>query len=663
MNQERERSSDFTNQNFQGQNLEGRSFTDCDLRGANFTNAILCHADFTRAKLDGANFSGANLKGANFTDSLLNDVSDSILCSVNFSGANIQGTDFSDANLTQANFSNIRAGLNDIHPYIVVFCTVLIALCSSFTSTIIGVFTIDYFYPKFSKRHSLFVYIFAFIWSVFLIVSLRTLALQLPASIVKTPITIHVNFGIVLIAGTILIIIGTTINPQDDDPSDIKYIVILVTILIFIIFLFLGSSIFIEPESLLLRYFPELGWIVKGLGTTTQGKWLAGIMGAIIGGGLGWRFSLLALQGDRRFSWLWKRYIGLTACGGTIFSGADLTDANFTGASLKGAKFKTERFHHQKTRCHRTNWYHAENLEYANIEGLGYLTIPKVQRLVTKRHLKNHSPSDNNFNGLILEGIYLESATLSHLSFVGTNFKKANLRDTMLDYANLTNANFNGADLTKATLTGACLKNVTIDASTKLDDVKCEYVFLEEFSDPITGIKERLPHDTNSKFQPGEFEKRFRHKHKSGTLQLLISGDNNRLALTAAFVQLIKDNKALQIDDLIRGITPVDSDILVEFPVPPATNKGVVEQKFQGRAKSGEEISRAEFTQNPELSEILRSVSREQHQSLFDFIINLIRVIGENMNARTVTNFTNIGDNHGNQAGHAGRDQNNNATE
>ena len=53
MNQEHERRTDFTNQNFQGQNLEGRNFTDCDLRGANFTNAILCHADFTRAKLDG----------------------------------------------------------------------------------------------------------------------------------------------------------------------------------------------------------------------------------------------------------------------------------------------------------------------------------------------------------------------------------------------------------------------------------------------------------------------------------------------------------------------------------------------------------------------------------------------------------------------------------
>lgn len=662
MNQDQ--SKNFRNQNFQGQNLQGRDFTDCDLRGANFTGATLCNADFTRAKLHGADFKGANLKGANFTEASIEDVSDRISGSVNFNGANIQGTHFYDANLTQANFSNIRAGLNDFHPYIVGFCTVLIALCSSFTSTIIGTFTVYYLYPRFSRRHSFFIFVFAFIWSVFMIVSLRTLALQFPNSIVKTPITVHVNLGIGLIVATILIVIGTTIYPKEDEPSDIKSIVILVTILIFIIFLFLGSSIFIEPESLLIRYFPKLGWIVKGLGTTTQGKWLAGIMGAIIGGGLGWWFSKLALQGDRRFSWLWKCYVGLTAFGGTIFSGADLTDANFTRASLKGAKFKTEPFHHQKTRCKRTNWYHAENLEYANIEGLGYLTIPKVQKLVTKRQLKNHSPSENNFNGLDLEGIYLESAILSGASFVGTNFKEANLRGTMLDNATLTNANLNGADMTGANLTGACLKNVTIDASTKLDDVECEYVFLEEFSDQKKGIRERLPHDPDSTFQPGEFERRFRHKHKSGTLQMLISGDNNRLALTAAFVQLIKDNKALQIDDLIRGITPVDSDILVEFPVPPATNKGVVERKFQGRAKSGREISEAEITQNPELSEILRSVSREQHQSLFDFIINLIQVIGENMNARSgVTNITNMGNNSGNQAGHVGRDQNNNVTE
>ena len=662
MNQEHERRTDFTNQNFQGQNLEGRNFTDCDLRGANFTNAILCNADFTRAKLDGANFSGANLKGANFTESLLKDVSDSILCSVNFSRANIQGTHFSDANLTRSNFSNARAGLDDFHPYIMGFCTILIAICSSFTSTIVGVFTLYYLYPRFYRRHSVLVYLFAFIFSVFMIVSLRTFALQLPTSIVEAPITVHVSLGIALIVITICMVIGTTIYAREDDPSDIKWIVTLVIVVILVLSVFLGSSFFIEPESSLIRSLPQLGWIVKGLGTTTQGKWLAGIMGAIIGGGLGVLFSNLALQPDRRFSWLWKCYVGLTARGGTIFSGADLTDANFTGASLKGAQFKSKPFSHPRTRCQRTNWFHAENLEYANIEGLGYLTLPKVQRLVTKRHLKNHSPSDNNFNGLNLEGIYLESATLSHLSFVGTNFIGANLRDTMLDHATLTNANLNGADMTGATLTGACLKNVTIDANTKLDGVECQYVFFEEFANPETGIRERLPHDTDSRFQPGEFEIRFRHKHKSGTLQLLITGDNNRLALAAAFVHLIKDNEALQIEDLKRGVTPVNSDILLEFSVPYTTNKGAVERTFQGRAKSGEEISKAEITQNPELSRILEIVSGQQHQSLYQFIINLIGVIGENMSHHT-NNINNIAPNNGSQANIVEGNQNNNVTE
>ena len=661
MNQEHDQRTDFINHNFQGENVEGRNFTDCDLRGANLTKSTLCNADFTRAKLDRANFSGANLKGANFTDSLLEDVSESILCSVNFSGANIQGTHFSDANLTRSNFSNIKTGLNDIHPYIVGFCTVFIALCSSFTSTIVGVFTLYYLYPRFYRRHSVLVYLFAFIFSVLMIVSLRTFALQLPASIVKTPITVHVSLGISLIVTTICMVIGTTIYAKEDDPSDLKWIVTLVIVVIFVLSVFLGSSFFIEPESSLIRSLPQLGWIVKGLGTTTQGKWLAGIMGAVIGGGLGMLFSNLALQPDRRFSWLWKCYIGLTARGGTIFSGADLTDANFTGASLKGAKFKTEPFHYPKTRCQRINWYDAENLEYANIEGLGYLTLPKVQRLVTKRHLKNHSPSDNDFNGLNLEGIYLESATLSNLSFVGTNFKGANLRGTMLDHANLTNANLNGADMTGANLTGACLKNVTIDANTKLDGVECQYVFFEELSNLETGIRERLPHDTDSRFQTGEFEIRFRHKHKTGTLQLLITGDNDRLALTAAFVQLIKGNEALQIEDLRRGVTPVNSDILLEFSVPYTTNKGAVERTFQSRAKSGEEISQAEITQNPELLRILEIVSGQQHQSLYQFIINLIGVIGENMSHTNI--FNNEGPNIGNQTGSVGRDQNYNVTE
>lgn len=60
--------------NFQGKNIQGRTFINMDIRGANFKNANLVGVDFRGSDLRGENFEGANLFGSDLEDTLLDNV-------------------------------------------------------------------------------------------------------------------------------------------------------------------------------------------------------------------------------------------------------------------------------------------------------------------------------------------------------------------------------------------------------------------------------------------------------------------------------------------------------------------------------------------------------------------------------------------------------------
>jgi uncharacterized protein YjbI with pentapeptide repeats len=626
---------------FSGQNLTKANFSDSDLRGAKFIKSNLCNANFTNAKLHGADFSCANLRGARFIEASIREPSENSNCSpfsVNFSKTSIQGTDFTNAQLNHANFYKAKAGLNSFHSCFVGIVTLIICLLSSFSSTIASTFAIYYFFRDFYKRTSIWLLLPTWIGSVIFIVSLRTIALHVPILIGSKAITYHMVFGLVLIFLTIVVVSITTIErtkTQDDSRANIGYVFIIVILLIVMIALSLYPSIWKGTENSLVRQFPSLEILVKGLGATSEGKWVAGIIGAVLGGGLGCWFSYLALRGHKGFSVLWKMYVEFAALGGTIFSGANLSDVNFTDASLKGVKFKNDHSNIETTHYQRTRWYNARYLEYASIGEHPYLTIPKVQRLVIKQEARKLNHDDIKFDGLDLEGINLEGANLSEASFVGTNLNKANLRGADLAHANLRNAKLDRTDLTGAILTGACIKDWTITPNTRLDNIECEYIFLEEHPNPKTGIRSRLPHAPNKNFQPGEFERRFRQPKE--TLQLFIRDDNNREALAAAFLGLV-ENQAISADALRQGIETVENDVLVNIPVSQETDLATVEEQFDRTYQSQLERSGQGIKQTPGLQKILEDVNINSNQTLFDFIVRLIQVIGENMSVPP--NFT-----------------------
>mmetsp|Transcript_21301 Transcript_21301/g.29304 ORF Transcript_21301/g.29304 Transcript_21301/m.29304 type:complete len:208 (+) Transcript_21301:8-631(+) len=95
---------DIRNEDFSGQNLMGKDFTQCDASNAIFRNAKLSGSRFYRANLKEADFTKADLQSASLEDTSLADV---LFTDANLSGAyfsasieeakSLKGADFTDA--------------------------------------------------------------------------------------------------------------------------------------------------------------------------------------------------------------------------------------------------------------------------------------------------------------------------------------------------------------------------------------------------------------------------------------------------------------------------------------------------------------------------------------------------------------------------------------
>ncbi len=86
---------------------------------------------------------------------------------------------------------------------------------------------------------------------------------------------------------------------------------------------------------------------------------------------------------------------------------------------------------------------------------------------------------DKNFDRQDLRKINLQGEkNLTDASFIKADLSGANLRGANLSRAKLVQTRLDNTDLKGATLTGAFIEDWSITSSTKLDEVKCEYVFM-----------------------------------------------------------------------------------------------------------------------------------------------------------------------------------------
>jgi len=211
---------------------------------------------------------------------------------------------------------------------------------------------------------------------------------------------------------------------------------------------------------------------------------------------LGCYIGWLAMMNDQRFTSIRQIAIAFAARAGTTFQGADLSHTNFTEATLKAVDFKG-------ANLTGTCWFHAQNLDSANVENT-YLQFPQVQKLVVTGIGEN-----KNFDHFDLQGINLKNAYLADASFIGTNLNQANLQNVYLSRAKLIGTKLDQANVSGAYLTGAYIQSCQISDSTQLTSIECDYIFTqiptEEQPSP-----QRIPTNQRQTFAPGEFVKLLR---------------------------------------------------------------------------------------------------------------------------------------------------------
>jgi len=596
---------DLRNQNYSGQDLRRKDFSGADLRGANFTKANLSNVDFSSAEIQGANFHDANLCEADFTHASASI--DPSLPKVDFRNAKIEGTNFTSALLNQADFTGAQAGLTRSWSFILYGIHIFLCLISAFTTTISITFFV-YFFRASRQKPSFLVSIFIAFVSVIIIMIIRILLLNCLRDYVWT----SVISGVIAIVIVLLVALITAITNEEDLSSFFMTALLLVLILI----VTTKATIFAIYEDSLPRY---LGLIVYNLGSQaknpnnhniTNGAFISAFLASIIGAIFGCWFSRSAMTENSQFNWLWRLYIRIATHGGTLFKEADLTDATFTSATLKGANFKN-------AIITRTRWRGVNSLEHTRV-GNSYLKYLKVRQLVLGRNVR-----DKEFNGLNLEGINLEEANLSDASFIGTNLNRASLRGSNLEHANLQEANLDGANLSNTRLTGACLEDWTIDETTILSEVICDYIFLERLPDRMAGRRRFPPSPKN--FRYGDFEKFFRKDNS--ILQLLIRSEDNRQALTAAFRQLMQGNHYQ-----LQGFEMMGEDALVKIQVPDDADTRAVENKFYQTYQTELEQVEQDHLQDP------GSHESDNQLSLTEVIFKAFEM-GANMSGDRVVNI------------------------
>jgi uncharacterized protein YjbI with pentapeptide repeats len=333
------------------------------------------------------------------------------------------------------------------------------------------------------------------------------------------------------------------------------------------------------------------------------------VLALVVGFYSAWR----ATKGDEKFAILRSFGLAFGSLGGTSFSGTNLTDANFTNALLKNTNFANSR--KQLTNLTRTHWQDAKKLNKAR-PGDSILANFKVLKLLTTGQGINQ-----DFSHLNLRGANLDAAQLNGANLKNTDLSQASLRQADLQNANLTELQAIGTDFTAAYFTAACIENWNIDATTQLDDIDCQYIFLKAQPN-AKGSRERRPHDPDQCFAPGDFTKLYQ-KILNTVEVLLQDGYRNPEAFRAAFAAFMETNPDIT-PDAIREIKRIgDHDAQITLKVPPDTDKAqlarqltqVYEENRQllGKVETFKTLSAAEAKRADNLQDLFRTSLIQPH--------------------------------------------------
>jgi len=170
--------------------------------------------------------------------------------------------------------------------------------------------------------------------------------------------------------------------------------------------------------------------------------------------------------------------------GNLLFDSTNLDGANFSNSTLHNCDLRSAIIDH-------VDW---SDTKFINCIFPANLNKKEIQELCSTRNGR-----EKEFAFIDLKNFNLSYIDFTAANFSGSDLTNAHLKYACLEQANLSNVNAIGSDFTGATFTGACIENWTVGANTNFNNIKCEYIYLEQ------GQRERKP--ASGSFQEGDFEK------------------------------------------------------------------------------------------------------------------------------------------------------------
>ncbi len=491
-------------------------------------------------------FRGESLRGGNFrgTD----------LAEADFSGCDIRGANFSRANLTGVKFAGATAGLPKRWVVILLGLALVLIVISSFFS-VVAAYLVSLIFDSSSTQNqvagrSTLIFLICFCaatWLKNILAGVGTVAVAFAFAVVFAGAVAGVFAGAgsvaVAVAGAVAVAVTVTVA-----------VAVTVTVAV------AGAvAVTVTVAVAVTVTVAVAGAVAVAVTVTVAGAGAVAVAVAVAVALTLFYFCLgwLTLKQESRDPWLRQIVIAFAAIGGTSFFQANLTEADFTGARLKNTNFN-------RAILKKTCFKQAIKLELAR-PGNTLLVNPQVRDFL----IDSRTGSGKDFAQANLRGAYLDGANLQTANLRLANISEASLQYANLAGANLTEVNAVNTDLRHATLTGACVENWNIDATTQLDEIDCQYIYL------LNGQKERRP--SSGEFQPGEFTKLFAEMFD--TVDLIFRNGVDWKAFIAALkeVQVQNEDTPLQIQSIAnKG----DGVIVVKVHVPPDTDKEKIHQEL-----------------------------------------------------------------------------------
>lgn len=431
-----------------------------------------------------SNFRQANLKRRSFKGENLT--------AADFSNADIRGFNFTNAHLIGANFSNVQAGLTSfgLAGLILIFeiLAVVSGLIIGYTSILPG-FSVSLLSEESNLARQILLLLGLLTFATFIYIIIRQ--------------GLGKNLAILAI---VIAIFTAVIAYQYSYEIGADALIVTFIIAVIVAGILLGSlvkavflSITQKNNALILFFIPSILGAILGAIEGVQGissKFvpvsliMAGIFGICL-----LLFStyigIRAIAGDKKYSLVKAIATNICTALGTNFRGANLTDADFTGAILPNTDFR-------KANLKRTCWFQVKELVLARVEDT-YLEDLSCRQLVISKNGESKYYDYQN-----LRGLNLKDANLVDASFIGSDISEATLQNADLSRAKLVQTQLYQTNLTNAILTGVCIQDWAISTDTKLEKIRCKYVYMrlptKEDPDPW-----RKPDNRQETFQKGDF--------------------------------------------------------------------------------------------------------------------------------------------------------------